>query len=172
MKKIFLFLFFAGLCGGCVNAQDITELKDTIVENKDATKEEKQTVFIDIEQQPEFPGGFKELMKYLNDNLKYPKDALGQGIEGRVRVQFIVTKTGEISNVKILQSLHPSCDEEAVRLISSMPKWIPGKQNGVPVNVYYTVPIRFTLEKKNKIQNSDSKSPQHSRIYGRQRPSR
>jgi len=97
------------------------------------------------EVQPQFPGGDAELINYLSENLKYPKDAVEQGIEGRVVVQFVVNKTGKISDVKVLLSVHPSCDKEAIRLMKSMPKWIPGKQAGEPVNVYYTIPIRFRL---------------------------
>ena len=110
--------------------------------------EEKEEIFKAVEQQPEFPGGMAELMRYLNNNLRYPPAAQEQGISGRVSVQFVVSKTGAISDVRVIQPLHPSCDKEAARLISSMPKWIPGKQNGVPVNVYYTVPIRFKLEEQ------------------------
>lgn len=150
MKKIFLFMFFAVLCGECVNAQDITDSKDQIVDNEKATKEEFPDLFHWIEQ-PQFPGGQKELMKYLSNNLKYPEDAVKQRIEGRIVVQFIVTKIGEISNIKVLQSLHPSCDEEAVRFVFSMPKWIPVKQNGIPMDTYYTIPIRFKLEKETEV---------------------
>lgn len=111
-------------------------------------EEKKEEIFKAAEQQPEFPGGQGELMKYLSSNLRYPPAAAEQGIQGRVVVQFVVTKNGTISGVKVLQPLHPSCDKEAERLIKSMPKWIPGKQNGIPVSVYYTIPIRFRLEER------------------------
>ncbi|MCD7971167.1 MAG: TonB family protein [Candidatus Azobacteroides sp.] len=111
-------------------------------------KEEENKIFQATEEPPTYPGGNAELMKYLNSNLRYPPAAAEQGIQGRVVVQFVVSKTGAISNVKIIQSLHPSCDKEAERLIKNMPKWIPGKQNGNPVNVYFTVPIRFKLEER------------------------
>lgn len=109
---------------------------------------EKEEIFKAVEQQPQYPGGNGELMKYLGNNLKYPPAAAEQGIQGRVVVQFVVSKTGAISDVRVIQPLHPSCDKEAIRLISSMPKWIPGKQNGNPVNVYYTIPIRFKLQEQ------------------------
>ena len=109
-------------------------------------KDEPEKIFQAVEQQPGFPGGQAELMKYLSNNLKYPPAAAEEGIQGRVVVQFVVSKTGAISDVKVISPLHPHCDKEASRLISSMPKWIPGKQNGIPVNVYYTIPIRFKLE--------------------------
>ncbi len=121
----------------------IDEVKQVVIATPPKQVDE---IFVAVEQQPQFPGGQAELMKYLSNNLKYPPAAAEQGIEGRVVVQFVVSKTGSISDVRILQSLHPSCDKEASRLISSMPKWIPGKQNGTAVNVYYTIPIRFKLQ--------------------------
>jgi len=120
--------------------------KVVVAPPKEENKPEE--IFQAAEQQPTFPGGEAELMRFLQSNLRYPPAAAEQGIEGRVAVQFVVSKTGAISGVKILQSLHPSCDKEAERLIKSMPKWIPGKQNGNPVNVYYTIPIRFKLEQR------------------------
>ncbi|MCD7971170.1 MAG: energy transducer TonB [Candidatus Azobacteroides sp.] len=125
-----------------VHVDDLPETALVVVPPKPA-----ETIERFVEQKPSFPGGEAELMKYLNSNLRYPVPALENEIEGRVVIEFVVSKTGEISHVKILQSLHPSCDKEAERLIKKMPKWIPGKQNGNPVNVYYTIPIRFKLEK-------------------------
>ncbi|MCL1942839.1 MAG: TonB family protein [Candidatus Azobacteroides sp.] len=125
--------------------QTIDELEKVVIPTPE---KEEDKIFRAVEQQPQFPGGQSELMKYLSNNLKYPPAAAEQGIQGRVVVQFVVSKNGAISDVKVLQPLHPSCDKEAVRLISSMPKWIPGKQNGNPVNVYYTIPIRFKLQEQ------------------------
>jgi len=105
----------------------------------------EERIFKAAEVQPKFPGGQAELMKYLSENLKYPEDAAEQGIEGRVTVQFVVNKIGKITNVKVLQSVHPSCDKEAIRLIESMPDWIPGENAGKLVDVYFTIPIRFRL---------------------------
>ena len=99
------------------------------------------------EQFPQFPGGNAELMLYLSKNLKYPVPSVERGIEGKVTVRFVVRETGEISDVIVLQSLDPLCDREAVRLISTMPNWIPGRQNGHPVSVYFTIPVRFKLVK-------------------------
>jgi len=121
----------------------IDDLQTIVVPPKEP---EKEHIFQAVEQQPQFPGGDAALMRYLSSNLKYPPAAAEQGISGRIVVQFVVSKTGAISDVKVIQPLHPSCDREAVRLISSMPKWVPGKQNGIPVNVYFSVPIRFKLE--------------------------
>ena len=96
------------------------------------------------EQMPQFP----DLMQYLSKNLKYPAPSIENGVEGKVTVRFVVGKTGEVSDVTVLQSLDPFCDREAVRLISTMPKWIPGRQNGHLVSVYYTIPIRFRLARQ------------------------
>lgn len=117
-------------------------------QEKEDTKDNSNEIHRVVEQKPDFPGGYNELMKYLGSNLRYPVPAIEQGVEGKVTVQFVVSKTGKISGVKILQSLHPLCDKEAERLIKSMPDWIPGKQNGNPVNVYYTIPIRFKLQQQ------------------------
>ena len=110
------------------------------ISNKAAGKKTKnryKTFTLDeVEQKPEFPGGDKALLAYLNKKLKYPADALEQGIEGRVPVRFAVLADGSITNVTVIRRLHPSCDEEAVRLITKMPKWKPGKHFGTPVNVY------------------------------------
>ena len=98
-----------------------------------------------VEQMPTFPGGEAELMKFIRENLKYPLSAQKEGIQGRVILRFVVSKTGTIENITILRSLEPACDEEAIRLIKSMPRWIPGKQNGNAVPVYYTLPVVFKL---------------------------
>ena len=98
-----------------------------------------------VEQMPTFPGGEAELMKFIRENLKYPLSAQKEGIQGRVILRFVVSKTGSIENITILRSLDPACDEEAIRLIKSMPRWIPGKQNGNAVPVYFTLPVVFKL---------------------------
>lgn len=122
---------------------DIAELKEhkVIVEAK---QEEKP--FTTVEQMPSFPGGEAEMYKFIGDNLKYPVVAQESGIQGRVTIRFVVTKTGAISDVTVLRGIDPSCDKEAVRVVKSMPKWIPGKQNGLNVPVYYTLPIVFRLK--------------------------
>jgi protein TonB len=100
-----------------------------------------------VEQPPQFPGGEKELMKWLSESIKYPIVALEKGIEGRVILRFIVSANGSVSSVEIQRSLDPNCDREAVRVVKNMPKWIPGKQNGQEVNVYYTLPVLFKIAK-------------------------
>ena len=119
-------------------------LSTKIVESKNGVIEvEEEKPYDAVEQMPTFPGGEAELMKFIRDNLKYPLTAKKEGIQGRVILRFVVTKTGAIDNITVLRSLDPACDEEAIRLIKSMPRWIPGKQNGNAVPVYYTLPVVF-----------------------------
>ncbi len=98
-----------------------------------------------VEIMPQFPGGEKELMAFLKKNLKYPVIAAEIGTQGRVVLRFVVGKDGSISNIEVVRPLEASCDKEAVRVIKSMPKWIPGRQNGVPASVYFSLPVRFQL---------------------------
>jgi protein TonB len=95
---------------------------------------------------PEFPGGMGELMKYLAENIKYPPLAKESGIQGRVFINFVVEPNGSISNVKVLRGIGGGCDEEAVRVVSKMPNWKPGKQRGKAVRVSYNLPVKFTLQ--------------------------
>lgn len=126
------------------NAVDIAELKEhkVIVEDKEPEKP-----FVSVEQMPQFPGGDSELMRFIGSNLKYPTIAAENGIEGRVVIRFVVGKDGNVSDVQVVRSLDPSCDKEAVRVVKTMPKWVPGKQNGRNVPVYYTLPVLFKLQK-------------------------
>lgn len=110
----------------------------------DPADEEK--VFGVVEQMPSFRGGQQKLMEYLAENTRYPKELAEACIQGRVIVTFVVEKDGSISNVKVAKSLDPLLDKEAVRVVSAMPKWIPGKQNGVTYRVKYTLPVTFRLQ--------------------------
>jgi TonB family protein len=105
-------------------------------------------VFTYVEQMPEFASGQAELMKFLQQNLRYPADARAKGIEGRVVAQFIVNEKGNISDITILRGIYPSCDSEVVRVISAMPRWNPGKQNGNAVKVYFKLPVTFKLNEQ------------------------
>jgi len=98
------------------------------------------------EYMPTYPGDEEALLKYIEKNLKYPAEAFKNKIQGRVIVRFVITKTGKVDNVFVVRSLSPECDKEAVRVIRSFPNWIPGKQNGKKVAVYYTLPVTFKLE--------------------------
>jgi protein TonB len=107
---------------------------------------EENKVFDVVEQMPSFPGGMGALMSWLSQNIKYPVIAAENGVQGRVIVQFVVEKDGSITDVKVAKSVDPSLDKEASRVVSAMPKWTPGKQNGSAVRVKYTVPVTFKLQ--------------------------
>ena len=116
---------------------------EVIVEEK---KPEPEKVFTAVEQMPQFPGGDAALMKYLSSNINYPQVAMENGVQGRVIVQFVVTKNGSVGEVKVIRSVDRDLDKEAIRLCKSLPKFIPGKMNGQSVNVWYTLPITFKLQ--------------------------
>ena len=105
----------------------------------------EQEIFQIVEEMPSFPGGEAKLMEFVAKNIKYPQIARETGIQGRVFVGFVVEPDGSISNVKLLRGLGGGCDEEAVRIVKSMPKWKPGKQHGKLVRVSYTLPVLFRL---------------------------
>ena len=117
-----------------------------------------ESVFEVVEQMPEFPGGYKEMMKYIEQNMRYPEEAKKAGTQGRVVVQFLVNKNGAISDVSVLHSVDRLLDAEAVRLVRSMPKWKPGMQKGKAVTVKYTVPLSFKLMEDVKAEASDKKN--------------
>ena len=99
-----------------------------------------------VEQKPEFPGGEAAMYKWLGDHISYPAQASEEGVSGRVVVQFVISKTGSIEDVKVVRGRHPALDKEAVRLVKAMPKWQPGRNNGQPVKVTYTLPVTFKLQ--------------------------
>lgn len=125
-----------------VNGKDIAELKQVVTQAE--PKEEE--VFNMVEQMPTFPGGPGELMSYLGKNIRYPAIAQENGTQGKVIIQFVVEKDGSITDVTVARSQDPYLDKEAVRVVKTMPKWIPGKQNGKAVRVKYTVPVTFRLQ--------------------------
>ena len=98
-----------------------------------------------VEQMQEYPGGIPALIQFLQENLQYPEQAMASHIEGRVLVAFIVEKDGSISDIKAVRQVDPSLDNEAMRVVSIMPKWTPGYMNGKPVRVRFTLPINFKL---------------------------
>ena len=109
--------------------------------------EDEQPVSIAmVEQKPEFPGGEAAMYKWLGDNIVYPSAASEEGVQGRVVVEFVVGKDGSISNVKVVRPRHPALDKEALRVVKAMPKWLPGRNNGQPVKVTYTLPVTFKLQ--------------------------
>ena len=106
-------------------------------------------VFDVVEEMPQYPGGSAAMMTFLRDNIKYPADAVKDSIQGRVIVQFVVDKQGNVVNPTLMRKVHPSLDAEALRVVGAMPKWTPGKQNGEAVNCKYTLPVTFRMSAKN-----------------------
>lgn len=114
-----------------------------------AVQEEEQVaeaeIFTVVEEAPAYPGGEAARIRYLSENINYPQMARESGIQGTVYVTFVVERNGNVTDVRVLRGIGGGCDEEAVRVIKSMPKWSPGKQRGKPVRVQFTMPIKFTL---------------------------
>jgi periplasmic protein TonB len=115
-------------------------------EKKVEITEEPEKPFIIVEQMPQFPGGEKEMMKFIKNNLRYPANAIEMGISGTVTVNFVVGRDGKITEIKVIRGIGGGCDEEAVRILEKMPPWSPGKQGGRAVLVSYTVPFKFILQ--------------------------
>lgn len=118
--------------------------EDTVLNTQEPEAPEDE-IFEVVEKMPEFPGGMSAALKYLTKNIKYPAEAISAKQQGKVVVQFIVTKEGKILNPKVVKSVAPVLDEEAIRVIATMPDWKPGEQRGIPVNVKFTLPIMFRL---------------------------
>ena len=131
--------------GNDEQAGEVLKAKEVIAQ-PEPPKEEETKVFDVVEQMPSFPGGPAALMQFLSSNIKYPVVAEENGIQGRVVCTFVVEKDGSITDVRVVKSVDPSLDKEAMRVVKSMPKWIPGKQNGSAVRVKYTVPVTFRLQ--------------------------
>ena len=130
-----------------VEKKEVRTPEESAVQNSKPTQEvaNNDKVYMVIEKMPQFPGGEKKLMNYIAKNLKYPVEAQKKGIQGKVIVQFIVTKSGKVENAKVIREIDPALEKEALRVVNSMPDWIPGTQNGEKVSVYYTLPIVFKL---------------------------
>lgn len=139
MRKFRLLLLLIGMVfPSFFYAQD--KQNGNAVQGKDAEYAVEQ-----LEVKPEFPNGNEGLGKFLSENIKYPKKALKNGVSGKVFVQFVIDKTGKVTNVVAVRGVEKSLDKEAVRVIKSMPKWKPGMKDGQPVKVKYTIPINFKL---------------------------
>ena len=106
---------------------------------------EEEEIFMVVEETPEFPGGYEAYMQYLKKNIKYPAICRDNNIQGRVIVSFVVNKDGKIVDAEVVKGVNPSLDKEALRVISTMPNWKPGKQRGKPVRVKYSSPVNFRL---------------------------
>ena len=125
---------------------EVLKIKEEIAAPAPPRPAEENKIHEIVEQMPSFPGGMSALMSWLSQNIKYPVIAAENGVKGRVTVQFVVEKDGSITDVQVVKSVDPSLDKEAARVIKSMPHWIPGRQNGSPVRVRYTVPVTFKLQ--------------------------
>lgn len=123
--------------------------EDTPQKKEDAPQKKKKDSCIiheKVDTPPQYPGGVSEMMKFLSNNLQYPVLAQEENIQGRVTVRFVIKKDGSVDDIQILRSLHPILDSEAVRVVNTFPKWIPGELDGEPVNVWFVLPINFKLQ--------------------------
>ncbi|MFN3529509.1 MAG: energy transducer TonB [Bacteroidia bacterium] len=120
-----------------------TKIDIPVIEPEEGPSEPE--IFTIVEEMPSFPGGDQALLEYMAKNTKYPPLARENGLQGIVVVTFVVDEKGNINNVQVLRGIGGGCDEEAIRVVKSMPPWKPGKQRGLPVRVQYNLPFRFTL---------------------------
>ena len=147
MKTSFLRILIIICAVVCSLGAQAQKSIDLINDNYDASNDE---VFHSSGHMPSFPGGDVALMKFIKDNMIYPYEALKNRIEGKVIIQFVVTKTGKVGKVKVVRSVNKELDQEAVRLIKMLPDFSPGRNNvGEPVNVWYILPVIFKLPDNN-----------------------
>ncbi|NDV78164.1 energy transducer TonB [Dysgonomonas sp. 511] len=126
---------------------EIKKFRDDVMNEGNGSGTAKEVPpLITAEFPPQYPGGTQEMYRYIAETLKYPVAEQEMGIQGRVTIRFVVSKTGDIKDIQILKGVSPNCDKEAIRVLKSMPRWIPGKQNGHPVAVYFTIPIVYQLK--------------------------
>ena len=124
----------------------VREHKDEIIVEEKHPEPVKEEIFTAVEQMPQFPGGEAELLKYISSHIKYPTMAAENNIQGRVVVKFVVGKDGKVGEVVVVRGKDPDLDKEAVRVVKTLPNFIPGKMNGQAVSVWYTLPINFKLQ--------------------------
>lgn len=130
-----------------IKQADVNQSNDstTVVTQKTPATEPEGKILTSADEMPRFKGGESAMINYISKNIKFPTSAENANVEGFVIVRFVVDEKGKVRDAKVTRSLHPSCDLEAVKVIMSMPNWIPGKDKGRPVSVYYTVPISFKI---------------------------
>ncbi|MDY4811635.1 MAG: TonB family protein [Muribaculaceae bacterium] len=131
---------------GTDNLEVVRTYKDEIIVEEKKPEPVKEEIFTAVEQMPQFPGGEAELLKYIATHIKYPTMAAENNIQGRVVVKFVVKKDGNVGEVVVLRGKDPDLDKEAVRVVKTLPRFIPGKMNGQSVSVWYTLPINFKLQ--------------------------
>lgn len=166
MQKIVRYLSFLSfallISANIMYAQ--TPLQETIPPQEPVKEKSKiDDIFVVVEVQPEYPGGMQALMSFLSENIIYPLEAIRNGVEGRVITSFIVNKDGSVSDIEVIRSVDSLLNAEAIRVIGMMPKWNPGKQKGEAVNVRFTMPVAFRLN-KNKTANDESIDQLRERI--------
>lgn len=124
------------------------DINDTVrfVETTDPVIPSENKVFIVVKEMPEFPGGNSALLKFIGENLIYPVEAQNNNISGRVTLKFVVNPDGSVGRIEVLKSIDPLLDNEAIRVVKTLPKFKPGKQGGVPVSVWFMLPVVFKLE--------------------------
>jgi len=130
--------------------QLFNEVEQILTEQIAASSAKQNQAYTIVEQMPEFPGGEEALRNFMAANVKYPAIAQEKGIEGKVFIKFVVTKTGKVTNAKVVRSIDPLLNTEAIRVVELLPTWKPGMQNGKNVDVEYTIPVNFKLEKETK----------------------
>ena len=144
---------FAGSVNNSVGSTDLDNIHehivDVVVEVKKPVVDKPDEVFTSVEQMPQFPGGDEALMKFLSSHINYPPMAAENNVQGKVILQFVVGTDGRVGEVKIARSVDKDLDKEAVRVVKSLPKFIPGRQNGQAVPVWYTLPVSFKLQGTN-----------------------
>lgn len=126
--------------------QDGMKIKLKNLPSEEVKGKTEGEIFTVVEEMPSFPGGLQELMKFISKEVKYPAEAQEKGIQGRVILSMVIDKEGNVNDIKVLRGVDPLLDNEAIRVIKSMPKWTPGKQKGKAVNVKYTIPVSFKLQ--------------------------
>jgi protein TonB len=126
--------------------ETMIDVRPVITMGRDEDVEDDSQVFFIVEEMPEFPGGEMALRQFIANAIKYPVIAQENGIQGKVYVSFVVGKDGQVSGAKIIRGVDPSLDKEAIRVVNSLPRWKPGKQQGKTVRVSFSVPISFVLQ--------------------------
>ncbi len=120
---------------------DPDKVDEYLAERKDTIN-----VYDVVEQMPRFPGGQGRILEFIEKNLRYPKELEETCVQGRVIIAFVVERSGKLSNIRVVKSVHPALDKEALRVVKLMPRWIPGRQNGITVRVKYIIPVTFQLK--------------------------
>ncbi len=129
------------------NKVEVVSMEEQMEDNtaRGVVREPVERIYVTVEQVAEFPGGQAAMMRWIADQIRYPEEAMQQCISGRVIVKMVIEKDGSVSNPKVVRGVSPELDQEAIRVIESMPKWTPGRMNGEIVRSYYTLPVTFRL---------------------------